>query len=80
MAVAAKKAAPRGRPRTGVAKTSTERAKALETGLLAAGGRILSRVRLGPEAAAALAALAKHAGTDRAAIEHALIEQAKNIK
>lgn len=73
----AKKAAPRGRPRTGEAKTSTERGKALEAALLASGGRILSRVRLGPEAAAALAKMAERYGTDRAAIEQALIDQAK---
>lgn len=76
----AKKTALRGRPRIENAKTSTERGKALESALLAAGGRILSRVRLGPEAAAALAKLAERAGTDRAAIELALIDAAKKIK
>lgn len=75
-----KEARPRGRPATGTAKSSTERGKDLETALRDAGGRILSRVRLSPEAAKALAALSELHGSDRAAIEGALIEAAKKIK
>lgn len=75
-----KKATTRGRPVTGEAKTSTERGKALEAALLASGGRILSRVRLSAEAAAALSILSKRCGTDRTAIEQALIDAAKKIK
>jgi hypothetical protein len=64
----------RGRPVTGEAKTPTQRVKALDEALLASGGRILSRTRLEADAAAALANLATLYGTDRAAIEAALIE------
>jgi hypothetical protein len=56
-----KKAAPRGRPRTGTAKTSTARGKAADDALLAAGGRIV-RARLSPDAAAALDILAECTG------------------
>lgn len=76
----AKKTAPRGRPSTGKAKSSTERGKELEVALLASGGRVLSRVRLSPEAAKALATLSKLRGSDRAAIEQALIGAVKEIK
>lgn len=69
----------RGRPVTGAAKTSTERGKAADEALLASGGRILSRVRLSPEAAAALVALSQLHHGDRAAIEQALIAAAKNL-
>lgn len=73
-----KKKTPRGRPVTGTAKSSTERGKAADAALLHAGGRILNRVRLSPEAATALALLIERDGTDRAAIEQALIAAAKN--
>jgi N-acyl-D-aspartate/D-glutamate deacylase len=75
-----KKAATRGRPVTGKAKTPTERVKALDAALLASGGRILNRVRLSAEAVAALAALTDAHGSERAAIENSLIECAKRIK
>ncbi len=65
---------PRGRPPTGEAKTATQRVNALDEALKASGGRILNRTRLSPEATAALAALSGHFGTDRAAIEAALID------
>lgn len=74
-----KKHPARGRPITGKAKSSTERGKDLEAALLAVGGRILSRVRLSPEAANALATLSKLRGSDRAAIEQALIDAVKEI-
>ena len=80
MAVVKKDAPRRGRPATGKAKTSTERGKVLEAALKASGGRILNRVRLGPEATAALAALSEQCGTERAAIEQALIDAVKKIK
>ena len=69
----------RGRPVTGEARSSTERGKAADEALVQAGGRILSRVRLSPDAARALAFLAKQAGSDRAAIEQALIDAAKKL-
>ena len=71
----------RGRPATGpspTAKTPTERVKALDAELIASGGRILGRVRLSADAAAALARLSQEYGSDRAAIEAALISQTKN--
>ncbi len=63
----------RGRPRTSEASTSTQRGKEFDAALLSAGGRILNRVRLSAEAAEALQALSEEHGSDRAAIEHALI-------
>ena len=69
----------KGRPVTGQAKSSTERGKAADEALVASGGRILSRVRLSPEAAAALLALSERDGGDRAAIEQALIEAVKKL-
>lgn len=63
----------RGRPHTGEAKTPTERVRALDEALIASGGRVLSRTRLSPEATAALAGLSDRYGSDRAAIEAALI-------
>lgn len=63
----------RGRPVTGKAMTPTERVKAADAALVASGGRVMSRMRLSPAATAALAALKKRYGTDRAAIEAALI-------
>ncbi len=70
----------KGRPVTGKAKSSTERGKAADEALIAAGGRILSRVRLSPEAAAALFALSEVEGGDRSAIEKALIETKKSLQ
>lgn len=75
----AKKAATRGRPVTGKAKSSTERGTALNKALEASGGRVLNRVRLSPEAATALAALSELRGSDRAAIEQALIDALNNV-
>ena len=63
----------RGRPATGQAKSGTERVKALDEALVATGGRVLNRLRLSPEAAAALSALSSQYGSDRATIEAALI-------
>jgi hypothetical protein len=57
-----------------MAKSASERSKERDDALVAAGGRIISRLRLGPEAAAALAKLRESgAPTDRAAIERALL-------
>lgn len=74
-----KKAAPRGRPRTGTARTSTARGKAADDALLAAGGRIV-RARLSPDAAAALDALAEWAGSQKEAFDQALIYAAKTMR
>ncbi|AEA65983.1 hypothetical protein bgla_4p2180 (plasmid) [Burkholderia gladioli BSR3] len=63
----------RGRPATGKAMTPTERVKAADAALVASGGRVMSRMRLSPAATAALAVLKKRYGSDRAAIEAALI-------
>lgn len=66
----------RGRPATGPspdAKTPTQRVKALDAELIASGGRVLGRVRLSADAARALAYLSEEYGSDRAAIEAALI-------
>ncbi|WP_232357647.1 hypothetical protein [Burkholderia pseudomallei] len=53
--------------------TPTERVKAADAALVASGGRIISRMRLSSSATAALAVLKKRYGSDRAAIEAALI-------
>lgn len=74
-----KKAAPRGRPSTGTAKTSTARGKAADDALLAAGGRIV-RARLSPDAAAALDTLAERAGSQKEALDQALIHAAKAMQ
>lgn len=63
----------RGRPTTGSAKTATQRSQERDKALLDAGGRIISRLRLSPEAAAALARQAERFTDERAAIEAALI-------
>ncbi|NHR04389.1 hypothetical protein HA052_04185 [Chromobacterium haemolyticum] len=63
-----------GRPATGQALTSTERAAKRDKELIASGGRVLRNVRLIPEAAAALEALAALHPSERSAIETALIE------
>lgn len=75
-----KKAATRGRPVTGNAKTPTERVKALDAALLASGGRVLNRVRLSVDAVSALTSLVELHGSERAAIENSLINCAKKIK
>jgi hypothetical protein len=69
----------RGRPVTGEAKTPTQRASAFDAALVASGGRILSRVRLSPEAADALRKLSEHYGSDRAGIEAALLDHILNV-
>ena len=74
-----KKTAPRGRPPTGKAKSSTARGKAADEALLAAGGRIV-RARLSPDAASALDVLAERAGSQKEAFDQALIFAAKSIK
>lgn len=63
-----------GRPASGRAMSSTERAAKRDKELIDAGGRILRNVRLGPEAASALKALATQHPSERSAIETALIE------
>lgn len=63
----------RGRPKTGKARSNTQRVKDLDAELLASGGRILNRLRLSAAAAQALADLAARLGSDRAAIEAALL-------
>jgi len=70
----------RGRPVTGQAKTSTERGKAADEALLRSGGLILNRVRLSPAAAAALGQLAEVEGSQREAIQKALIRAAENLQ
>lgn len=63
-----------GRPATGQAMSSTERAAKRDQELIASGGRVLRNVRLGPEATRALEALAAQHPSERSAIETALIE------
>lgn len=69
-----KPAVKRGRPPTGTAKTATARSNDRDAALLAAGGRVINRVRLSPAAAAALARMAGRFVDERTAIEAALIE------
>ena len=69
-----------GRKPTGNAKTSTERGRTADDNLLKAGGSILSKVRLSPDATKALAALTDKNGSKREAIESAIIEAAKRLK
>ncbi len=64
----------RGRPVTGTAKTATERSQDRDAALVAAGGRVINRVRLSADAAAALARLGAKFPDERSAIEAALIE------
>ncbi len=73
-----KKKPVRGRPVTGTAKTSTERSKAADEALIAAGGRVL-RARLSPAAASALAALSAKLGSDKEGIDAALVFAAQNL-
>lgn len=74
-----KKTAPRGRPPTGKAKSSTARGKAADEALVAAGGRIV-RARLSPDAASALDMLAERAGSQKEALDWALIFASEHIK
>lgn len=74
-----KRAAPRGRPVTGQAKTSSERSKAADVTLMAAGGRVL-RARLSPAATAALATIKASLGSDKDALDAALIFAAENMQ
>ena len=70
---------PVGRPPKANPTTSTERGKAFNDALIAAGGRVLNRLRLSPEASSALETLTTErssdgkAISDREAIEQALI-------
>ena len=64
----------RGRRVTGTAKTATERSKERDAALLASGGKIISRLRLSGEAAAALERVRERFADDRSAIEAGLIE------
>lgn len=80
MATVAKR---RGRPATGPspgAKTATQRVSALDKALIESGGRILNRLRLSPSAAQALQHLSETHGSDRAAIEAALLESNKALR
>lgn len=70
----------RGRPVTGLAKSNTERVGELDKVLLESGGRIINRLRLSPEATTSLALLRENLGSDRAAIEAALLELAGQNK
>lgn len=72
--------APRGRPATGQAKSSTERGKAADEALVSSGGVILNRVRLSPEAARALERLIAPDKSQREVIQNALIDAAKKLK
>lgn len=63
----------RGRPTTGEAMTSSERAAKRDRELLEKGGRILRNLRLSADASRALARIAAHCDSDRGAIEAALI-------
>lgn len=69
-----------GRKESGNARSSTERGAAADKALLDAGGTIVSRLRLRPIAARALAILMEQEGQEhgaqRAAIERALIDAA----
>lgn len=69
-----------GRKESGNAKSSTQRGAAADKALLEAGGTIVSRLRLRPIAARALAILmdreGQEHGAQRAAIERALIDAA----
>ena len=69
-----------GRKESGNARSSTERGAAADKALLDAGGTIVSRLRLRPIAARALAILMEREGQEhgaqRAAIERALIDAA----
>jgi hypothetical protein len=65
--------AKRGRPVTGTAKTATERSQGRDATLVDAGGRVINRLRLSPEAAAALARFANGFPDERSAIEAALL-------
>jgi hypothetical protein len=72
----------RGRPSTGNAKTPTDRTKALDQKILSKNGRILNKLRIQSEPAAALSYLRERdgLGTDRAAIEFALLITADLVK
>ncbi|WP_420213374.1 hypothetical protein ACN8ZM_39845 (plasmid) [Burkholderia aenigmatica] len=73
----------RGRPATGPspgAKTATQRVSALDKALVASGGRILNRLRLSSDATQALERLSGEHGSDRAAIEAALLEMNKRLR
>ncbi|MFC5511130.1 hypothetical protein ACFPOU_08315 [Massilia jejuensis] len=74
----------RGRKDAGAAKSSTERGAAADKALIDAGGTIVSRLRLRPIAARALALLIEREdqthGKQRAAIERALIEAAGGVE
>ncbi|MFL9952416.1 hypothetical protein PQR65_03265 [Paraburkholderia nemoris] len=65
------------RPLAERASTATERARRFDNALLAAGGRVLNRVRLSAEANAALQALSEGHHSEREAIEYALIVASK---
>lgn len=67
----------RGRPSKDVKTTPTQRVAMTDKKLVDAGGRILNKVRLSPEAATKLESLKAIYGTDRAAIENALLALAK---
>lgn len=69
----------RGRPRTGQAKSSTQRGKEADEALIAAGGRVM-RARLSPAAATALSNIKAVIGrSDKEAMDAALIFAGENI-
>jgi len=69
----------RGRKPSGEAKTSTQRSKAADEALVAAGGRVM-RARLSPAAATALATIKASLGSDKDALDAALIFAAENMQ
>jgi len=69
----------RGRRPTGKAKTSAQRSKAADEALVAAGGRVM-RARLSPTAASALATIKASMGSDKEALDAALIFAAQNMQ
>jgi hypothetical protein len=69
----------RGRPATGEARTSAQRGKAADEALVAAGGRVM-RARLSPAATTALATLRAKLGSDKEALDFALIFAAENAQ
>lgn len=69
----------RGRRPTGEAKTSAQRSKAADEALVAAGGRVM-RARLSPAAATALATIKASMGSDKDAMDAALIFAANNMQ
>lgn len=66
----------KGRQKSGIAKTTTQRVNAMDAALKASGGRILSRLRLSANASNALKTLSSTGQTERSIIESSLISRA----